>query len=107
MDGRANRNAAHSVNWLGDGQSDTPLTRQSTSQKFNRDEIEEGIEVLGHGAPVSATLAQPPPDRVRERELRAAAGWANQTLGVWVVFTVTDSEDARSLPGTQAHVPSG
>ena len=81
MDGRANRNAAHSVNWLGDGQSDTPLTRQSTSQKFNRDEIEEGIEVLGHGAPVSATLAQPPPDRVRERELRAAAGWATQTLG--------------------------
>ena len=86
-DGRANRNAAHSVNWLGDGGLfDTPLTRQSASQKFNRDEIEEGVEVLGHGAPVSATLAQPPPDRVRERELRAAAGWANQTLGVWKVI---------------------
>ena len=56
-DGRANRNAAHSVNWLGDGGFDTPLTRQSASQKFNRDEIEEGVEVLGHGAPVSATLA--------------------------------------------------
>ena len=57
-DGRANRNAAHSVNWLGDGGLfDTPLTRQSASQKFNRDEIEEGVEVLGHGAPVSATLA--------------------------------------------------
>ena len=58
VDGRANRNAANSVNWLGDGGFDTPLTRESASQKFNRDEIEEGVEVIGHGAPVSATLAR-------------------------------------------------
>jgi hypothetical protein len=80
VDGRANRNAANSVNWLGDGGFDTPLTRESASQKFNRDEIEEGVEVIGHGAPVSATLAR----RLTEFATGSSAlpaGWATQTLG--------------------------
>ena len=85
MDGRANRNAAHSVNWLGDGRFDTPLTRQSTSQKFNRDEIEEGVEVLGHGAPVSATLAHRLTEFARGSSALPLAGRL-KLWGVWVVY---------------------
>jgi hypothetical protein len=81
VDGRANRNAANSVNWLGDGGFDTPLTRESASQKFNRDEIEEGVEVIGHGAPVSATLARRLTEFATGRLALPAAGWATQTWG--------------------------
>ena len=82
MDGRANRNAAHSVNWLGDSGFDTPLTRQSASQKFNRDEIEEGVEVLGHGAPVSATLAHRLTEFARGSSALPLAG-RHSNFGVW------------------------
>ena len=85
VDGRANRNAAHSVNWLGDSGFDTPLTRQSASQKFNRDEIEEGVEVLGHGAPVSATLAHRLTEFARGSSALPLAGRL-KLWGVWVVY---------------------
>ena len=106
MDGRANRNAAHSVNWLGDGGFDTPLTRQSASQKFNRDEIEEGVEVLGHGAPVSATLAHRLTEFARGSSALPLAGRL-KLWGVWVVTGYVRRRARGCLRRTEAHVPSG
>ena len=61
-----------------DGGFDTPLTRESAAQKFNRDEIEERVEVIGHGAPVSATLARRLTEFARGS---SRCRWATQTLG--------------------------
>ena len=48
--GCADRNGAYASTRVVDGRLHTLLPRQSASQQFDGDEIEDGVEVSGHGA---------------------------------------------------------